>query len=196
MRNLLNSLTTTTRQIMAGLLLWGALSAPLSGCLIPQDNPVLIDIPPRANRPIRIEDWSPADQRVEFKNNNVVACTSQNQTFSLTVADDDTADIVYSRWFIDKNDQSVAYSPSDIPGGSRQRTVTAPSSANFRTALADLDPGTHLITVYVSDTAFLEYDGVINTQSRDTPAPDGGVLYRDRSYVDNYTWVLDVKACP
>ncbi|HEY0880875.1 MAG TPA: hypothetical protein VGD87_05065, partial [Archangium sp.] len=182
MRNLLNSLSTATRHVMAGLLLSGALCAPLSGCLIPQDNPVLIDIPPRANRPIRIEDNSPAATQVKWFLNET-ACIGGNAPFSLTVVDDDTADIVDSYWFIDKNKDSLPFRPSPIAGGSRQRTVTAPTSLNFRSALSGLSPGTHLLTVFVADTAFQEYDGAITTASRDTFLADGGVVYLDRSYI-------------
>jgi hypothetical protein len=195
MHNLPNSLTTATRRIMAGLLLCGALCAPLWGCLIPQDNPVLIDIPPRANRPLRIAGFSPPSAQVTFKNGD---CASQNQPFTLTVVDEDTADFTYSYWFVNIDDERTSPDrPNDITGGSRLRTVVAPNANNFRAKLSGLSPGTAVLTVYVSDTAFREYEGkgVITTVGRDEFFPDGGIRYQDFGYIDSHQWQLNVESC-
>jgi hypothetical protein len=192
MVNPLNSGNPRGVGAMAGLLLTAVLSAPLSGCLIPQDDQVNIDLPPKANSPLRIVANSPG-QRVGFKNGT--GCT--NEAFTLTVEDADIADVVYSLWFIDPSPKAQAYQPNSLPGGSRaQRSVTAPNSAAFRSALADLSPGTHLLTVHVADTLFLEpIDGNVGVVSRDEVLLDGGIGLKDKGYIDSFTWVLDVEKC-
>lgn len=179
---------------MAGLLLAAAVGALTSGCLIPQDDQVILDLPPKANRPIKIVSQEPV-QRLKFANSTT--CASQNPAFRLTAEDADVADVVYSMWFIDQGPDAQKYEPNIILGGtSPRREVTAPNLSAFRSALANLNPGTHLLTAYVADWPFLEpVDGKVGLVSRDETLADGGVL-KDKGSFDSFTWVLDVEPCP
>lgn len=179
---------------MAGLLLAAAVCVPTSGCLIPQDDQVILDLPPKANSPIKVVSQEPA-QRLKFANSTT--CASQNPAFRVFAEDADVADVVYSMWFIDQGPDAQNYQPNIIPGGSSpRREVTAPNLSAFRSALANLNPGTHLLTAYVADWPFLEpIDGKVGTVSRDETLADGGVL-KDSGSFDSFTWVLDVEPCP
>jgi hypothetical protein len=176
---------------MAGLLLIAMGCIPLSGCLFPQDEQVLGELPPKRNSTIRIVPERQVP-RVTFYNSTT--CTG-NPTFQLTVEDDDLTDTVTSLWFIGDL-KSQDYRPNPIPpSGSKTRFVTAPSSLGFKSALANLRVGTETLTVYVSDTGFQEVvDGLVALQER--PAPTDPNTPRDEPSFDRYTWTLNVEACP
>ena len=193
MHNILKSHDEKGAPAMAGLLLCVMLSTPLLGCLIPQDEQVIPALPPKRNSPIAIKITDPADPRTTFFNST--ACPGHNPTFKLTVEDDDVADVVSSLWFIDKTNDSLPIQPSPVPGGvNAVRTVTAPNALGFR--LANLAAKTtHLLTVYVADSAFQEVvAGQVSVSRPDRLMPDGS-LVADKGSIDSFSWVLDVEAC-
>ena len=194
MHNILKSHDDKGAPAMAGLLLCVMVSTPLLGCLIPQDDQVIPALPPKRNSALKIVSQEPQEPRTTFYNST--SCLGLNPVFVLIAEDEDVADIVYSMWFVDKSNASQPFRPNLIPGGgSQRRSVTAPSSG-FKSALANLGAGTHLLTVYVADSAFQEVvDGQVSVSRPDKVLPDGGVV-ADKGSIDNFTWVLDVEPCP
>ncbi len=180
---------------MAGLLLFALGCTPLLGCLIPQDEQLIPELPPRRNGPIKIVQTEPKDPRTTYFNST--ACLSLEPTFKLTVEDEDLADTVFSLWFIG-NTSTQPFRPTQVPGGSKTRSVTAPSSLGFKSALANLPSGTAVLTVYVADTDFQEViGGQVSLVARDpklVPPDDTPVV--DPGTMDSFSWVLDVEACP
>jgi hypothetical protein len=174
---------------MAGLLLW-AVCASMTGCLFPQDDQVLPELPPKRNSPIRILDQDPPAPRTTFFNGT--ACGASNPAFKLTVDDEDVADTVRSRWFVGLQSFEGRFVSST---GSRGREVTAPTDSGFRATLANLTAGdTELLTVFVSDTEARVVDGKLVVEPRSRVLPDGTPV-EDKGYSDSFTWVLDVEAC-
>ena len=180
---------------MAGLLLTCLGCIPMTGCLFPQDEQVIGELPPKRNGPLKILPGQQPAQRTTFYNST--SCLGLNLPFKLTVEDEDVADVVNSIWFIGKT-SSQPFPPSPIAGGtSVARVVTAPSSLGFRSALANLAAGTEVLTVFVGDTAFEEVvDGnIVLVMRAPKTLPDGSSAV-DKGSFDSFTWVLDVKACP
>lgn len=190
-RNHLKQLKSNAIGVMAGLLL-------SSGCLIPQDDQVLDDLPPRRNTPLRIVNRDPEGPQTTYYTQTSCA---PPQGFSLAVSDDDTVDFIYSLWFIDQDPNTVPFTTTPKPpGSSATREIKAPSASTFTNALANLTLGTHLLTVYVADTAFNEVDNQLVTagpRQVELKTADGGtVVVPDPGYVDSFTWVLQVERCP
>lgn len=195
MRKSLNLKTKRGRPAMAGLLLIALGCTPLLGCLFPQDEQVINELPPKRNSPLRIKErqWHP-NQRTTFLNSTFC----RNEQFDLLVIDADLADVVTSRWFIDKTDDDVstAFEPSPIRSGTAERIVTAPTISGFTGALANLAPGVHTLTVYVTDSTFeqLTETGVVTVSRPSRLLPDGTPAPDEGSF-DRFTWILDVEPC-
>ena len=105
---------------------------------------------------------------------------------------------MYSLWFIDKSNDgsSLPFQPNNVATGTQRRSVSAPNALGFKSAMANLSAGTHLLTVYVADSAFQEVvDGQVNVSRPDRLLPDG-TLVPDKGSIDSFTWVLDVEPCP
>lgn len=178
---------------MAGLLLC-VMGALLSGCLIPQEDTVPFDQPMKRNSPLRIVDQSPPTQRTTYHPSTM--CTDLNPNFTVTVVDEDTGDVIESRWFIDQGPNTLPFQTTPLPpNGSAQRDLSAPRGLTFTNALANLSIGIHLLTVYVADSTFGEFDGEIRVSPRNVTLPNGSTV-SDPGYFDSYTWVLDVERCP
>lgn len=188
------SLASRGTPAMAGLLLMAGVCAPLTGCLFPQDDQVLGELPPKRNGPIKIRYQSPPEPRTTFFNGT--SCTTSNPAFSVTVDDEDIADTVRSRWFVGLQSFEGRFLLST---GARGREVTAPTDSGFRAAMANLAAGTALLTVYVSDTEARVVDGKLVIEPRTRALPDG-TMVEDEGSVDSFTWVLEVQAptgpCP
>lgn len=195
MRNPLKHQAPQGRPAMAGLLLSALCCIPLAGCLIPQDEDVIPQLPPKRNGPIQIRAQIPAQPRITFRNTTL--CPTQNLPFSLTVADEDVGDVVHSIWFIGGASDQRLFEPTPIQSGSStSRTVTAPGSLGFKSALANLVIGTEILTVYVADTDFEEVvGGTVALVPRPTTRLPDGTEAIDKGSMDTFTWTLDVKAC-
>lgn len=181
---------------MARLLLCGWVTG-MSGCLIPQDDQVLPELPPMKNRPPRVAARVPASDVVEHKQSAVPQCLAANATFSLTVEDPDTGDTLRSFWFVEKDETSLPFTPQAVPPGtSEARIVAAPTSNAFTTALANLQTGRRLLTVYVADRDIEEINnGEIRPVDTEVTLPDGTTA-TNPGYFVQHTWVLEVVPCP
>lgn len=190
-RNHPQRLTFNAIGVMAGLLL-------SSGCLIPQDDQVIEELPQRRNMPLRIVTRSPEGPQTTYY---TMSSCAPAQSFALVVSDDDTVDVIDSMWFIDQDPNTVPFRTSPkAPSNSPTREIKAPAASTFTNALANLPLGTHLLTVYVSDTPFNEVENQLVTAGpRLVPiklADGGSVTVSDPGYVDSFTWVLQVERCP
>jgi hypothetical protein len=176
---------------MAGLLLAVVVGPLGSGCLLPQDDQVFPELPPRRNTPPRIVNWAPEARAVYFSS---TGCP--NQAFSVTVVDDDTSDTLRALWFINRTKDSQPYSSSPLfPSASATRTIPAPTG-RFVTDLANLSVGFHQVTVFVTDGDFREVvDGNISADRPPRALPDGG-LVDDVAFIDTFSWFLEVQQCP
>lgn len=179
---------------MAPLLLCLVSGISMSGCLIPQDDQVIPELPPVKNRPPRIETYTPMNVSVTFRAN--VACSTRPD-FSLVVSDPDVGDTLRSFWFIDKSVNTQPFTPASIGGSaSERRVVVAPSSNTFTTALANLMSGSHLLTVFVTDRDIEEIDnGLVKARDTEVTLPDGTKAIDD-GYEVEHTWILNVEPCP
>lgn len=175
---------------MARLLLCAFSSALLTGCLIPQDDQVIPDLPPRKNRPPRIVRNLPVEERVSYPTGSGNCI---RQAFALTVEDLDTGDQIRSQWVIDRSTSSPAYSGGVInSNGTALRQVPAPMSSAFLSAMSNLTPGLHFLTAFVVDTDFDPETGEATPISRTLP---DGTMVEDSGYVDQHFWVLEVAPC-
>ncbi|MFO0596007.1 MAG: hypothetical protein U0228_11900 [Myxococcaceae bacterium] len=176
---------------MAGLLLclW---SVVFTSCLIPQDDQIAGDLPPRRNTPLRIVDTTPSEPQTSYD----TRCAAGMTEFSVKVFDEDVTDTINSLWFIDKGPNTVPFTTTPrIPMNTTTRTVSAPTALTFTNALSNLSLGKHLLTVYVADGFFNEVvSGEVTVQDR-MVMWDGGVL-TDKSYIDSFTWSVEVVRCP
>ncbi len=178
---------------MAGkLLCLVVVCTPILGCLIPQDEQVIPELPKKRNSPLRIVSQFPEGPATTFYSSST--CRDRNKGFNLTIVDEDVGDTIRSRWFIDKSINTVPYEPSARPPGAAQRIVEAPISASFANELSNLASGTtHLLTVYVTDSSFEEViNGLIAVSRTPEVLPDGGTI-TDRAFLDSFTWVLTIN---
>lgn len=195
MHNHLEPQRESGRPAMAGMLLCLAACTSLMGCLIPQDDQVIPELPPRKNTPPRIVATSPG---INAKFFTTASCAAMNKPFSVTVADDDD-DNLRSMWFIDYEPPMAAvtpFIPNAVPPtpGAPARVVSEPTAQNFKSAMANLTAGTHLLSVYVADREFQEFNGLVLTVDRQLKVGDASVT--DFGYVDSFTWVVKVEPCP
>ena len=128
------------RTVLVALVMAGCAAAP------PADAGVT------ANRPPRVLSNQPA-QRATFY--ATTACPSLNPQFRLTVEDLDS-DRLRSMWIIDPETRSAPFFPSVQDGAGTQEVIDAPASLNFKSSLANLPVGVHLLSAYVADSDFNE----------------------------------------
>ncbi|MGV3625581.1 MAG: hypothetical protein ACO1OB_32520 [Archangium sp.] len=81
-----------------------------------------------------------------------------------------------SRWLVDESAQSVAFTTEPTS----QRSIEQPTGDEFAATLENLPFGTHTVSAYVTDGAFL----------------DGFPVRATNGIVDQAVWVLDVQPCP
>ncbi len=175
----------------ATLLLGCLLSIPLVGCLIPQDDQVQGELPPRRNRPLRIVNQTPATALLaKFRNSN--SCIGINEPFTLIVEDEDEGDVLESLWFLDGR---LFQSGPILQMGGIRRQVAGPTISDFAAALANLRPDLpHVLTAYVTDSKFIG-EGENSAVSRKVTLPNGDEV-TDQAYVDRFSWVLNVVPDP
>lgn len=178
--------------VMARLLLCLVTGPLVSGCLLPQDDQVFSDLPPKRNSPPRIVRWQPERLPLTFYSGTGCA----NTPFSVYVADEDLSDTLRSYWFIDRTQDSAPYNGAVVFGGSSlTREVVAPGGGRFTTELSNLTTGSHYVSVFVTDGDFQEIvDGNIIADRPPRLLTDGG-LVEDVAYVDTYSWFLKVEPC-
>ncbi len=165
----------------------------VSGCLIPQDDQVIPELPPLKNRPPRIVAARYGNERAdEVELRTGTACSREE--FNVLVDDLDLDDTLRSFWFIDKTETSLPLSPSPL-GGSGQVTRTLSQPSGIRTQLGNLSAGPHRLTVYVVDSDIQEIQNAqIRPVEREVLLPDGKTGRND-GYVDEFTWFINAVSC-
>jgi hypothetical protein len=162
------------------------------GCLLPQDDVVFPDLPPKKNSPLRIVSQQPPMREVSLKV-GALSTTCPANEFSVIVKDEDLGDTTRSLWFIDRTmDTPPVAQTGYVPGGSVQRVVTAPAALVSQLS-ALVDGQRHNVEVFVTDGEFSDTVGQA-TYPAGGYLPDGGL--RDVAYVDSYLWLVEVQRCP
>lgn len=187
---------------MARLLLLGCVALMESACLLPQDDTVLPDLPPKKNSPLRIlaQTVQPAQRKTPI----VVGTpspTCPRTEFSVVVADEDTGDPIRSQWYVDPNQNyepsatSPVFNGSPIFGGAAvNRTLTAPPAMlTYLQGLSNAQE--HVIEVWVTDGDFVPGPPTGATRP-DRTLPDGTQV-TDPAFTDAHVWIVTrVETCP
>lgn len=180
--------------IMAGPLLWVAVAAALEqGCILPQDDQVLPDLPPLRNTSPKIlyERATPAKQGATVLLGN----NCMDFPFEIAVEDPDK-DTIRSKWFVDP-DAKFSTPATDGETSGMPARVVRPVQGQFyaqngRLALPNtLGMNTHRVTVVIADREFVPAG--IGLRLNDLPGPDGGTI-KEVSTVVQYDW--DVTTDP
>lgn len=202
MRNPLKSNASRGIAFMARLLLLGCLALMESACLLPQDDTVLPDLPPKKNSPPRILVPSVIpDQRRKTIQVGTPGPTCPPTEFSMTVADDDVADPIRSQWFVDPDVDYVQSATHPVFSGgvifgtdAVNRQVKAPNA--MLTYLSSLKDGReHLVEAWVTDSEF-DKDAPPTKVSRPPRILSDGTEVTDTGYTDSNVWFITVEDCP
>ncbi len=180
---------------MAARLLTGVLAALLvQGCLIPQDDPLLPDLPPKRNTAPLLSDDSaaPAQQgRTLFLGDG---CLPKDRPFQIGVKDPDLGDDIRSRWFVDDlNFTQPSVEGNQLPRPtSPERGIVTPLETLYASKLFSAGP--HYVTVVVADREFIP--GGIELKLETFDLPDGGSI-PDSSKPAQHTWnvITDPSPC-
>jgi hypothetical protein len=166
---------------------WAAL---LSGCLIPQEDHILGDLPPRKNQPPQILEnlLVPANRFVTVQNGS----NCKNLLFQATVSDPDVQDRLIYNFYIDSNLNPGFVKQAILPnGGLPERPDPAEFEVSFAVAGPLQQPGEHVVEVLVADGPLVNRD----PQPRVVTLLDGGTAL-DPSYAVTYAWVVTVNPGP
>jgi hypothetical protein len=185
-------------KLMAGRLLSVAVAALLvHGCLLPQEDQVFDDLPPKKNSPPRI---LPGLERPASPLLLELGDNCRHEPFSINVEDPDRADRIRSKWFVDPDSMFTGVSFSSNTLTESQTTVrNAPikSPTQLFSASSLLDTiGPHKVTVVIADG---EFELGIQTSPRThvVVASDGGTLViEDPSLIAYYTWSVTTTKTP
>ena len=174
------------RALAAGLCL------ALVGCLVPQDDHVLQDLP-QVNHPPRIAEDSVQPQPRIITTGNDPSCPSLQ--FSAAVEDPDLADRLFYYWYVSDLDSptpvEIAENVILNPTGQERRKDPAQLVVDFNSPSQFQVPGVHVLELLVADGAVINHE----PQPRDVPLDGGtGVL----TYAATYAWVVNVTSgtCP
>lgn len=188
------------QNVMAGRLLWVGVAALLvQGCLIPQDTPVLPDLPQKKNTTptLLISSASPdkpKGNRINLSSGCNACEKCRQRPFSIGVEDPDLGDEVTTRWFVDDaNFTSVPLNGKGLSNVSEKRGIAKPVEQLYTMTKLTVS-GLHDVTVVVADRQFPP-EG-IEMSVEQIPLPDGGFV-EYRSSTSQYTWEVftDLNAC-
>ena len=188
------------KRIMAGRLLCTALAAVLvQGCLIPQEDPVLPDLPPKRNTPpvLVLDSATPMKRGTTLFLNP--SCMSKDRRFAIAVVDPDLGDKIVTRWFVDHDDKftTLPVNGTEFPSGAKfaERGIAKPIELFYTSGRLFDPPGAHWVTVVISDRAFLPEGIDVTLGTFDLP--DGGTT-PDMTTTAQYTWevITDKTNCP
>jgi hypothetical protein len=158
------------------------------GCLIPQDDALLEEIPQRRNRPPRIVETQVQPPERIIRDFGAAGLCELD--FSVVVEDPDVDDLVTVRWYLDYDAQNPtgAYREFRLANnGQPQRGDRATLSINLRAANSPLSaPGVHLVEAVVSDTRLVGRD----PEPKGTVFLDGGGVIINPGYVVTYAWFV------
>lgn len=164
-----------------------------TGCLVPQDDHLLQDLPQTNHPPRIVEDAVSPQARIITTD---TACPELQ--FLAPVEDPDLGDLLFVNWYLSDlttNTAPLLPSRSDTISNSTGQLVrkdTAALTLGFGPGSPLQQPGVHVIELMVSDGA------VVNRvpQPRDLPLDGGtGTL----TYANTYVWVVNVTdtgVCP
>jgi hypothetical protein len=205
------SLAATSRKLLATLLLWVACMTAMVGCVLPQDDQVIPERPPIANRPVRVVSGSPRpgqrETQVRFGQN----CPREGQEFSIRVSDPDRMDTIRANWFIDPDERYVVAPTRPVFQGNSgtllpptdERLITSPGS--LRMAFPQfVDGQKHRVEVVVTDGEFFEASFVDpNTMEprpsldvrRDPLRTEEGV-FDVPAFRDEHVWLVEFSGAP
>jgi hypothetical protein len=182
-RNLLS------RPAITGLGLGAALWVS-GGCLLPQDETYLSELPQPRNRPPRIVESQVQPSERIIREYGAGLCALE---FSVIVEDPDIGDTLSAHWYVD-------YDPAQPRGADNEYTLSPSSKplredrAYFRDSYGAIGsrlstPGDHLVEVVVSDSRLVSRE----PQPRLIKLSDG-TIYADPGYTTTYAWF--VKTVP
>lgn len=169
---------------------WAACTLLLAGCLVPQDDTILQDIPPPVNRPPSI-----VENQVQPKNRIVTVdggtgCPAL--VFSAPVEDPDLQDILYYDYYVDSVADTAQVAQGTVqPNGSLVRTEMATYTVDFSDAGPVQTPGTHYVEVLVADGPLVNGTPIPRT----VVLPDGGTRL-DPTFTTSYVWLVTVTGGP
>jgi hypothetical protein len=156
------------------------------GCILPQDEVVLPELPPTKNSPLRIvKAIEPQDSITKIRAGlGMPGCENLPLPFSVAVADSDLGDTISHTWYLDRG---LEYEPKTITAnsvdpGQEIRTVTSPGELTTHLQKR-ADDKRHLVEVQLSDGQLGEYGQVKPAEGRDT------------AYLATYAWYVVVEAC-
>ena len=163
-----------------------------AGCLLPQEDHILEDLPPEMNQPPRILEnlLQPAGRFVSVRN----GADCPNLTFLAPVSDPDVDDTIIYNFYIDPDLDPAFVKQSQLGNnGQADRPDPATLEVSFATTGPLQRPGEHVVEVLVSDGTLVNRD----PQPRPVKLPDGGTVL-DTTYAVTYAWVVTVSAgsCP
>lgn len=191
----------TLRRAFAALALGGG----LGGCLIPQDDQLISELPVAANRPLRVIPGLSVPPQRETTAKFGTNCP--RPTFSVKVDDPNPGDVIRAQWFIDPIERYIGGVPGNqgvSTAGSTVREVTAPSP--FMTTLGTLTDGRkHRVEVVVTDGEFsfgdtpdpitMEPKPFLRV-SRPSIRGANGEEIQVAAYRDDYVWLVEVDTLP
>ena len=172
------------RALLTGLLLTVPAFAS-TGCILPQDDTLLSDLPPALNRPPRFLEDNLVPGTGITPLSNGVGCEQQ---FVAYAEDPDAADTLYVSFFIDYDkNPDVSYGSTVITGSGG--TVRGSASLTLRTDQVGIPlftVGDHAVDVVVSDEP-------LQSGRRPRPRPVGSVVDGgpvNSSFAVMHTWFI------
>ncbi|SEK71194.1 hypothetical protein SAMN05444354_102145 [Stigmatella aurantiaca] len=169
-------------------LAWVGAVCAASGCILPQDDIFLEELPERRNRPPRlVESQTEPQARVIQDFGAAGFC---DLVFSVIVEDPDVDDRISVKWYLDYNPQNPIgpYRETDLSrNGQAQRGERGTLNINLRAANSPLrEPGAHVVEALVTDSRLLANR---QPESITHEGSDGGVIVNP-GYVVTYSWFV------
>src|SRR6218665_280985 len=170
----------------------GAAAWTLGGCLIPQDEAFLSELPIPRNRPPRIVEKQVQPSERIIRGYGSDFCSME---FSVIVEDPDVGNTLTANWFVDYDpnqprgaDRVVRLDPKDDNVVRDERAYFQP---NFNSVVFDRlnTPGDHIVEVLVADSALVGRD----PQPTVIKLPDGQD-FSDPGYAVSYVWFVRTEA--
>jgi hypothetical protein len=162
------------------------------GCLLPQDENYLSELPMQRNRPPRVVESQvePSDRIIRGYGSDL--CELK---FSVIVEDPDTADRLTVNWFVDYDPNQPRGADSVYRVEPRENKLVRDERATFQARFSSGDisrlnlPGDHVVEAIVSDTALVGRD----PEPRPISLSDG-TIFNDPGYTATYVWFVRTEA--
>ncbi|HYO54539.1 hypothetical protein [Archangium sp.] len=167
------------------------------GCLIPQNESYLNELPIQRNRPPRIveKQVQPSERIIRGYGSDL--CELE---FSVIVEDPDVGNRLTAYWFVDYDSNQPRGADQVVRIEPKSGKVVRDERASFQASFDSADfnrlnlPGDHVIEVVVSDTALVDRE----PQGTLIKLPDG-TDFTDPGYTATYAWFVRTEAgggCP